>query len=128
VWIGDRVTGKTSIRTVSRSAGTEAPSRLALRSAEMLRASLREFRSRSPPPGEIVGAEPQRASAEVLRWADTGAAGKAKRAHNANWWLQLEAAALVPLPQPRIAFDPAGWPAAGLTNRVKRQAARPAAD
>ena len=106
VWVSDRVTGKTTIRTVSTSAGTEGPSLLALRSVELLRISLQKFPKRSPPPADVVGAEPQRASETAPRRADAGAEAQPRRATNASWWLQLEAAALLPLPQPQPAFDP----------------------
>ena len=67
--ISDRVTGKTSIRTIATPAGTEMASLLALRAVELLRASLREFGSKAEAPRDIVGASPQRADPSVAQWA-----------------------------------------------------------
>ena len=67
--ISDRVTGKTSIRTIATPTGTDSPSLLALRAVELLRASLREFGPKPEPPKDIVGASPKRANSAVTDWA-----------------------------------------------------------
>jgi hypothetical protein len=67
--ISDRVTGKTSIRTIATPVGTDTASLLALRAVELLRASLREFGPNSKAPKDIVGASPERATTAVAKWA-----------------------------------------------------------
>jgi hypothetical protein len=47
VWIADRVTGKTTLRTLALKRESDAPSVLAVRAVDLLRSSLREI-----PPGE----------------------------------------------------------------------------
>jgi hypothetical protein len=69
IWISDRVTGKTSRRTITTPPRPEGPSVLAVRAVDLLRASLREFGSAPAPPSDIVGAAPSRAPARVLDWA-----------------------------------------------------------
>ena len=66
--VSDRVTGKTSIRTIATPAGNETASLLALRAVELLRASLREFGSQGEAPKDIVGAS-QPANPSVEQWA-----------------------------------------------------------
>ncbi len=56
VCIADRVTGKTTLRTLALGNGRDAPSVLAVRTTDLLRASLREFADERPPP-EVVGVE-----------------------------------------------------------------------
>jgi hypothetical protein len=113
IWISDRVTGKTSVRTISTPADGEAPSRLALRAVELLRASLREFAWTSAPPADIVGAEPARAPPELRRWAGStqqqpdAASDRSREAHRAAWWLQVDAAALHALREASVAVGPA---------------------
>ncbi len=68
--ISDRVTGKTSIRTIATPASTDSPSLLALRAVELLRASLREFGPKTEPPKDIVGASPNRENDTVTEWAE----------------------------------------------------------
>jgi hypothetical protein len=69
VWISDRVTGKTSMRTIATDQRSEAASVLAIRAVDLLRASLREFGPGEPPPPDVVGASPERAPEHVRRWA-----------------------------------------------------------
>jgi hypothetical protein len=69
VWISDRVTGKTSMRTIATAQRSEAPSVLAIRAVDLLRASLREYPAGESPPPEVVGANPQRAPEHVRDWA-----------------------------------------------------------
>jgi hypothetical protein len=68
--ISDRVTGKTTIRTIATPEGTDAASLLALRAVELLRTSLREFGPNARTPQDIVGAAPERASPSVKTWAE----------------------------------------------------------
>ncbi len=69
VWISDRVTGKTSMRTIATSQRAEASAVLAVRAVDLLRASLREFGPGEPPPPDVVGANPDRAPEHVRVWA-----------------------------------------------------------
>src|SRR5262249_42428931 len=69
VWISDRVTRKTTMRTTAPAANGEAPSVLAVRAVDLLRTSLREFSTGEAPPREVVGASPERAPAHVREWA-----------------------------------------------------------
>ncbi len=55
--IADRVTGKTSIRTLALGKEPEAPTLLAVRATDLLRASLREFKANEKPPREVVGVD-----------------------------------------------------------------------
>ena len=67
--ISDRVTGKTSIRTIATPVGSAGASLLALRAVELLRTSLREYWGKGSIPNDIVGAAPERASPTVTQWA-----------------------------------------------------------
>jgi hypothetical protein len=69
VWISDRVTGKTTMRTIATSEEREASSVLAVRAVDLLRASLREFPPEGRPPPDVVGAAPERAPRHVREWA-----------------------------------------------------------
>lgn len=69
VWISDRVTGKTTMRTIATAANREASSVLAIRAVDLLRTSLREFPAGEKPPTDVVGASPERAPAHVREWA-----------------------------------------------------------
>jgi hypothetical protein len=69
VWISDRVTGKTSMRTIATAGRSEASSVLAIRAVDLLRASLREFGPGEPPPSDVVGAHPERSPKHVREWA-----------------------------------------------------------
>ena len=109
VWVSDRVTGKTSLRSISTPAEADAPSLLALRATELLRASLREFPSAEAQPADIVGAEPARAPARVREWAEEPVRDPSKQAHRAAWWLELDAACLLSLPETSPAFGPSAW-------------------
>jgi hypothetical protein len=109
VWVSDRVTGKTSLRSISTPAEADAPSLLALRATELLRASLREFPSAEAQPADIVGAEPARAPTHVREWAKEPVRDSSKQAHRAAWWLELDAACLLPLPETSPALGPSAW-------------------
>jgi hypothetical protein len=69
VWISDRVTGKTSMRTIATAGRSEASSVLAIRAVDLLRASLREFGPGETPPADVVGAHPERSPKHVREWA-----------------------------------------------------------
>lgn len=107
IWISDRVTGKTTIRTISTGNDEDSPSLLAIRAVELLRASLREFPQTAAPPKDIVGATPERAPQTVLRWAQEPSQADT---HRSRWWLHAGAAFFLPIPL-RAA---AGGPAFGL--------------
>ncbi|HVR20632.1 MAG TPA: hypothetical protein VMS65_13070 [Polyangiaceae bacterium] len=57
ICIADRVTGKVSLRTVALGNEPEAPNVLAVRTADLLRASLREFKPNERPPPEVAGVD-----------------------------------------------------------------------
>jgi hypothetical protein len=65
VWIADHVTGKTVVRRLQVRAGENATSVLAIRTLELLRASLLEVAAKVPP------AEPPMAAAsDVMKWVE----------------------------------------------------------
>jgi hypothetical protein len=110
--ISDRVTGKTSIRTIATPAGTDAASLLALRAVELLRASLREFGSQSGPSKDIVGASPQRANPTVAEWAQGSSPQRAPVIALASqqpplrrpWALRADAVVALQFPHPTLAY------------------------
>jgi hypothetical protein len=57
VWLVDRVSGKTTMRTIAVRRGADASSVLAIRAVDLLRASLREFETDERPPPDIVGVD-----------------------------------------------------------------------
>lgn len=59
VWLIDRVTGKTTLRRVVVSPGEDAPSVLAIRAVDLLRASFREFGAGRRPPADVAGVDPR---------------------------------------------------------------------
>ncbi|MET0792513.1 MAG: hypothetical protein ABW061_13410 [Polyangiaceae bacterium] len=69
VCIADRVTGKTTLRTLALDKTRDAPSVLAVRTTDLLRASLREFAGSERPPPEVVNVDAQRPAAVVERFA-----------------------------------------------------------
>ncbi|HKQ68836.1 MAG TPA: hypothetical protein VJT73_05825 [Polyangiaceae bacterium] len=69
VWIGDRTSGKTTIRTLEPSSGQDVPNVLAIRAVDLLRTSLREYSTAEqrtadpvvvapPPPADVPPALP----------------------------------------------------------------------
>jgi hypothetical protein len=73
VWISDRVTGKTSKRTIALEEAYDAPTVLAVRTVELLRSSLQEDQSEQP--RSVEGAHPERAAqavTELRRSQDQG--------------------------------------------------------
>lgn len=65
IWISDRVTGKTSKRTIQPAPGQDAATVLAVRALELLRASLREYSELEGAPPDLPEAHPERAAAAV---------------------------------------------------------------
>lgn len=59
VCIADRITGKTSLRTLAIGSDSDAPNVLAVRAADLLRSSLQEFTSDEKPPPDVVGVDPE---------------------------------------------------------------------
>ena len=57
VWLVDRVSGKTTMRTVVVQKSADASSVLAIRAVELLRASLREFENDERPPADVAGVD-----------------------------------------------------------------------
>ncbi len=68
--IADRVTGKSSQRRLALKEGPDAPSILAVRAVDLLRASLRELSAEQPPPTDIEDVDPTPVAAVVTRWAE----------------------------------------------------------
>ena len=69
VCIADRVTGKTTLRTLALDQQRDAPSVLAVRTTDLLRASLREFTDRERPPPEIANVDAKPPPPVVARFA-----------------------------------------------------------
>ncbi|MGC4091187.1 MAG: hypothetical protein QM756_25585 [Polyangiaceae bacterium] len=69
VCIADRVTGKTTLRKLALGPARDAASVLAVRSADLLRASLREFSADQPPPADVVGVDYRQPSPQVQSFA-----------------------------------------------------------
>jgi hypothetical protein len=65
VWLSDRVSGKTSVRTLEPGGVKDVPNVLAIRAVDLLRTSLREFAGEPPPP-EVVGID-TRPAPEAVR-------------------------------------------------------------
>lgn len=107
IWLSDRVTGKTSVRTLATRSAAEAPSVLAIRAVDLLRLSLRELSGDRPLPPEIVGAHPERAPEHVREWAEPE---EPKRA----WEVRTEVAALTPAAH----FHPGLGVAVGVGRRL----------
>jgi hypothetical protein len=74
VCIADRVTGKISLRTLALSQGPDAPNVLAVRAADLLRSSLREFSADQRPPPEVIGVDSKPVPVAVERFARAPAA------------------------------------------------------
>jgi hypothetical protein len=62
VWLVDRASGKTTLRTILVESGGDASSVLAIRAVDLLRASLREFGEGNRPPKDVVGVDPRPAT------------------------------------------------------------------
>jgi hypothetical protein len=110
IWVSDRVTGKTSRRTISTPPNSEGPSVLAVRAVDLLRASLREYGPSPKPPLDVIGAAPSGAPAHVLDWAEAAAAPAPTRfALEAGVAMQTAPSGFRPAYGPSIAvgYDPA---------------------
>jgi hypothetical protein len=111
VWISDRVTGKTSMRTIATSDDRESSSVLAVRAVDLLRTSLREFPTGEKPPPEVVGATPERAPAHVRDWASGTPA-------RSRWFLDAGGVVQTTLSRLGSAFGPSIALGATPTDRV----------
>ena len=69
VWIADRATGKTTVRTLALRGVTDAPSVLAVRAVDLLRESLHELGPEAPPP-EVVNVDRGPVPEAVRAWAE----------------------------------------------------------
>jgi hypothetical protein len=69
VWIADRVTGKTTMRTLALRSQREAPSVLAVRAVDLLRSSLREIPPGEEPPPDVVSIDRKPVPESVRAWA-----------------------------------------------------------
>jgi hypothetical protein len=86
VWIADRATGKTTVRTLALRGVEDAPSVLAVRSVDLLRESLRELGPGDAPPPEVAHVDRRPVPPEVRAFARTEVPA---------WRLRLEGTALV---------------------------------
>lgn len=86
VWIVDRATGKTTLRTIATDRSGDAPARLALRAGELLRLSLSELDVRESTP-DVVGADPEVIDEPLRRYAATPPSDERVR-----FWLGVGAA------------------------------------
>lgn len=84
VWIADRATGKTTVRTLALRGVPDAPSVLAVRAVDLLRESLQELGPEQPPP-EVANVDRRPLPEVVRQWA---------RPPRPPWRLRLEATAL----------------------------------
>jgi hypothetical protein len=69
VWIGDRVTGKTSVRTLATTSSERSGKILAIRAVDLLKTSLIEVETSGEPPPEVVGVAPPSRSRPGPRFA-----------------------------------------------------------
>jgi hypothetical protein len=69
VWIADRATGKTTMRTIALGNVPDAPSVLAVRTVDLLRESLRELDPELAPPPEVAGVDRRPLPAPVRAFA-----------------------------------------------------------
>jgi hypothetical protein len=95
VWITDRVTGKTSVRTLS-TAKSDAPNLLAVRATDLLRVSLRELPPGEAPPADVLSRAPELTlSPKLESFAGTSAPKRALpgelRAEALLWWSGADA-------------------------------------
>jgi hypothetical protein len=85
VWIADRVTGKTTLRTLALKRERDAPSVLAVRAVDLLRSSLREIPPGEEAPADVVHVERTPVPDSVREWA---------RPPPPPWRLRVEGGAL----------------------------------
>jgi hypothetical protein len=105
VWLVDRITGKTTIRTIDVSHSRDAASLVAVRAVDLLRTSLQELAPGELPPADVVGA-----SEQVI----PAAARQLAAPPEPRWSLQAAALALVA----GARFGPAFGPALGVFYRA----------
>lgn len=108
VWIGDRVTGKTSVRTLATTASERSGKILAIRAVDLLKTSLAEAQTAREPPPETIGvAPPEQVPDEVHEFAQPKGSPVSLYVHGAvlGW------------PPP---FAPAFGPQLGVTFRPGR--------
>jgi hypothetical protein len=58
LWLADRVSGKTTMRSIDVGSGPDTSSVLAIRAVDLLRASLQEFEPGERPPPDVAGVDP----------------------------------------------------------------------
>ncbi|HEX6277455.1 MAG TPA: hypothetical protein VFZ53_30640 [Polyangiaceae bacterium] len=105
VWIADRVTGKTTMRTLALQSQREAPSVLAVRAVDLLRSSLRELPAGEEAPADVVSVDRDPVPESVRAWA---------RPARPPWKLRVEGGALGSLSGVGLAYGGG----AALTFRV----------
>jgi hypothetical protein len=105
VWLTDRVSGKTSVRTLEPTDAKDAPNVLAIRAVDLLRTSLREFAGEPPPP-EVVGID-ARPPPEAVRALTAPP--------RPPWEVRADAVVLYDRPKLGAAFGP-GF---GLSHRLR---------
>lgn len=86
VWIADRTTGKTTVRTLALTGVRDAPSVLAVRAVDLLRESLRELNSAEAPPPEVAHVDRRPVPPAVRAFVQS---------EPPPWRLRLEGTALV---------------------------------
>ena len=105
VWIADRVTGKTTLRTLELRSQREAPSVLAVRTVDLLRSSLRELPPGEEAPPDVVRVDREAVPESVREWAHPPPP---------PWKLRVEAGALGAVSGVGLAYGGG----AALTRRV----------
>jgi hypothetical protein len=80
VWLVDRASGKTTMRTIEVENGSDASSVLAIRAVDLLRASLREFSAGTAPPDDVAGVDRWTAGEAVRSFAAPAAPSTSVRA------------------------------------------------
>jgi hypothetical protein len=97
VWLADRVTGKTTLRSLELAGQSDAPSVLAVRTVDLLRSSLREFGPGRAPPPDVKGVERGPLSPEIESFAAPAPS---------PFVLRVGAAALLQTTEPGAAYGP----------------------
>lgn len=92
VWLVDRVTGKTTLRTIAAAPGEDASSVLAIRAVDLLRASLQEFSGGERPPADVANVERRTRTPAIAAFA---ARSEPRLSLHADAMLFVQAAASV---------------------------------
>ncbi|MFI5307680.1 MAG: hypothetical protein ACHQ53_10030 [Polyangiales bacterium] len=108
VWLADRVSGKVTMRTLALAQAVDAPSLLAIRAVDLLRASFREFASAERPPPEVVGVDARPVPAAVRALAASP---------EPAWTLRVEGTLMLDRP----ALGPAFGPGLGVLRRLSER-------